>query len=471
MRRGATQSRRATDSAAGGIAASEVGGVPAAHAGAWAGRSGGVPTDALPRGGAAGHAGVGAARRGFVSIFVADGILRTAYQMGKTPALPIFAAMLGAGEFLLGLVVSVSTLTGILVKPLAGYFSDRHGRLAWLFAAAALFIALPFAYPFVETPEQLFALRLVHGLATAIFGPVSLAIVAEMAGRGRALRFGIFGMSRSLGYMLAPVAAAFLLTKMQPQTLFAITGGVAAIALLPLAIVGGASSAGAPRPGETRDEQETREARGKGGQGAWLGDLVSSLGAAARRPAIWIAGGIEMIVNVASYAIRAFLPVHIIAGGQGGSEILLAGLFFTVQEAAHMLARAPGGLAADRFGRVPVICAGMTVMAFALVTLPALDGGFVIVSAVFIGLAHGLVFPASQAFIADQTHRMMGTGMGLYGALRNLGKVAGPLAAGGIMLHAGFGVMATGLGVFMFAAAVAIGGLRLAVRAAPRNVR
>ena len=45
----------------------------------------------------------------FARIFAADAIVRSAYQMGKTPVLPLFAAMLGASDILLGLVVSVST--------------------------------------------------------------------------------------------------------------------------------------------------------------------------------------------------------------------------------------------------------------------------------------------------------------------------------------------------------------------------
>ena len=65
-------------------------------------------------------------------IFVADLIARSAYQMGKTPLLPIFAATLGADGAFLGLIVSVSTFTGIISKPLFGILSDRWGRRIWL---------------------------------------------------------------------------------------------------------------------------------------------------------------------------------------------------------------------------------------------------------------------------------------------------------------------------------------------------
>ena len=112
-------------------------------------------------------------------ITAADFMVRTAYQMGKTPLLPIFAAGLGANATFLGLIVSVSTLTGMLLKPIFGLLSDRWGRWIWLLVGTLLFIGIPFLYQLIHTPEELLFLRLVHGLATAIYGPVTVAWVME----------------------------------------------------------------------------------------------------------------------------------------------------------------------------------------------------------------------------------------------------------------------------------------------------
>lgn len=363
----------------------------------------------------------------FARIFAADAIVRTAYQMGKTPVLPLFAAMLGASDILLGLVVSVSTLTGIVVKPIVGFLSDRQGRRIWLLISAGLFIIMPFAYLVVRTPEELFALRLVHGLATAIFGPVSLALVAEMAGRRRATRLGVFGLARSVGYLLAPVSAAFLLTHMSPQLLFMLTGIIAAIALVPLlALEGGKAGHMAVKAGHGHSPRDL------------FASFAAALNSASRRPAIWVAGSLEMMVNMAAYAVKAFLPLHILAASQSGHALILAGLFFTVQEGAHMLMRTPGGMVADRYGRLTVIGIGVLVMAGGLFALPWLQGDMVILGAVALGAAQGLVFPASLAFVADQSATGMGTGMGLYGAMRNLGKVLGPVIGGIIMTVGSF---------------------------------
>lgn len=81
---------------------------------------------------------------GLLKISAADFIVRTAYQMGKTPLLPLFAASLGANATFLGLIVSVSTLTGMLLKPIFGFLSDRWGRWIWLLAGTLLFAGIPF---------------------------------------------------------------------------------------------------------------------------------------------------------------------------------------------------------------------------------------------------------------------------------------------------------------------------------------
>ena len=77
--------------------------------------------------------------------------------------------------------------------------SDRQGRRVWLLAGTAFFVLMPFLYRFVSSPEQLMLIRVFHGLATAIYGPVTLASIAELRASGVAERLGWFGIARSGG--------------------------------------------------------------------------------------------------------------------------------------------------------------------------------------------------------------------------------------------------------------------------------
>jgi hypothetical protein len=58
----------------------------------------------------------------------ADFVVRTTCRMGKTPPLPLYAAALGASDLMIGRVVSISTLTGLLSKPLSNLQEPRHAR-------------------------------------------------------------------------------------------------------------------------------------------------------------------------------------------------------------------------------------------------------------------------------------------------------------------------------------------------------
>jgi len=91
------------------------------------------------------------------------------YNMVRMPVLALFAEHLGAGPERIGLIVSVSTLTGVLLKLPSGALSDIYGRQFLLRIGVVAFGLPPFLYLFITDLNSLTALRFVHGLATAIF--------------------------------------------------------------------------------------------------------------------------------------------------------------------------------------------------------------------------------------------------------------------------------------------------------------
>ena len=108
--------------------------------------------------------------RRFFTLCAVDFSARTSYNMARTPILPLFAAVLGAGPAMVGLIVAASTITGIFLKAPAGAISDHLGRRRTLLSGAAVFGLMPFFYLLVVHDWQLLPIRLVHGLATARAG-------------------------------------------------------------------------------------------------------------------------------------------------------------------------------------------------------------------------------------------------------------------------------------------------------------
>ncbi len=357
---------------------------------------------------------------GLLKISTADFIVRTAYQMGKTPLLPLFAASLGANATILGLIVSVSTLTGMLLKPIFGFLSDRWGRWIWLLTGTLLFAGIPFLYPWVTTPEELLILRLIHGLATAIYGPVTIAWVIEQGhqqgnfARNRAERLGWFGMARSGGYLLGPTIAAALLLVFEPSTVFTLIGLLSSTALLPVLLL--KKTAPAKIPCFTLGQQ-----------------TKSAFQAGIKTPELWLAGSLECVIYLGIYATKTFLPLYAL---ESGISILWVGLFFSAQELFHLIGRPFGGRLSDRLGYLPVAAFGMLLAAISLGLLPLANNPLsLLILAIGFGLSQALIFPSTLALYAEKMDtRHTGTGVGMIGALKNSAKVAGPIL-GGLLIN------------------------------------
>lgn len=391
----------------------------------------------------------------FLLLMLADFLARSAYQMGKTPLLPIFAASLGASGAFLGLIVSVSTVTGLFLKPLFGILSDRWGRRVWLLIGAGFFAFMPFLYRFIQTPEQLLAIRLAHGLATAIYGPVTLAYIAELSrNKKTAEDIGWFQLARSGGYIVGPALAGWLLLSLDAAAVFTIIGLISCAVFLPILSLP-----------ETR---ETERRKRKGGAALarppLLKHIKNAIGDGGRTPAVWLTGGLEAITFIALYTLKAFLPIYAL---DAGVSIALVGLYFSLNEAAHVLGKPFCGRLGDRWGYLPAISLGMLLLAAALPLVPVLDQGpLFLLPAALMGLAQALIFPAAIALVSNRiSPAHLGAGMGLIGMLQNFGKVAGPVLGGLAIMTLGYEATLISLSVMLALGTVSIWGLF-----APRNL-
>ena len=82
----------------------------------------------------------------------------------------------------------------------------------------------------VYSPEGLFGLRVVHGLATAITGPVALAFVAEGEPKGVGEKLGWFGLARHAAYIVGPALGGWLMLVVDSVNIFTIIGILSSLA-------------------------------------------------------------------------------------------------------------------------------------------------------------------------------------------------------------------------------------------------
>ena len=349
-----------------------------------------------------------------ITLVLASFLARFGYQMARSPVLPRFAQDLGAAPEMLGLIVAASTITGVVIKLPAGALSDVLGRKRMMLLGCLFFAAPPFLYPFVYSASALLALRFLHGFATAIFGPVASAYVADLSEQGRGEKLGWFAAAGDLGSTVGPLLSGLILFYTASYTtIYLIVGG---LGLLPLLMV-------LRLPDDERPHVIGSTLGARSGQ-FWSGiqEVLSS-------HTVVLASALEAAMYVGYGAFLGFFPPYARGIGLNDAQI---GLVMGVQLATTMLAKPLSGRLSDRLGRKPMILAGLFLCAVMLPVIPMQTSLWLLLPvSALLGLGVAIVTPSTTALVADLVAAgRMGSAMGVFGTIWDTGEAAGPILAG-----------------------------------------
>ncbi len=354
------------------------------------------------------------AARSFAILCTIGVLCFISYNMVRMPVLALFAQRLGAGPEAIGLIVSVSTLTGVLLKLPSGALSDIYGRTLLLRIGVLAFGLPPFLYPFVHEPETLTLLRLVHGLATAIFAPSALATVAHLYQARRGAAMGTYTACTQSGALLGPLIGGWLVVAMGFNEAFLTAGGFGLLAVLLFFSLHIAEPP--PRIAEKGLAPVLRE--------MWNGFVI-----VARNRRVLVTSATDGAKMIANGALMAFLPLY---GASVGLTPWQTGLLFSVQALTSFFSKPVMGRVSDRVGRTPLILTGLLICAGTFVAIPHVSWlfGLLILASGF-GFGEAVVTSSTAAFVADLSAlKQLGAAMGMQGTIGDIGHAAGPLLAG-----------------------------------------
>jgi DHA1 family multidrug resistance protein-like MFS transporter len=359
----------------------------------------------------------------FLAVLTASCLGRLSYQMARSPVLPRFAESLGAAPELIGIIVAASTVTGVLFKLPAGALSDILRRRRVMLLGAVFFAVPPFVYPFVTDAGPLLVLRFLHGFATAIFAPVASAYVAGLAEARRGARLGWFSSANDLGATAGPLIGGLILYATASFAASYLLVGVLGVLALGMALL--------------VPEAETKTTPAESSLIERAAEFRDGLRDVLTIPAVLTAAAVEATMYLGFGAFLGFLPLYArnVGLNDGAIAVVLA-----LQLTIALLAKPLTGNMSDRLGRKPVIVLGLFASAAALPLIFRMTSFAGLLAVVpLLGLGVAAVTPATNALIADLVAaRRLGTGMGVFGTIWDIGEAAGPIVAGILIGQIGY---------------------------------
>ena len=377
-------------------------------------------------------------RRAFFFICIIGLFSYFSYNLIRTPLLPLFARDLGAAPAFIGMVVAASTLTGVFVKLPAGIVADMVGRRTILLAGVLVFSLLPFVYIWVHQVWELVAVRFIHGFATALFAPVSMAVVAELHPEKRGEYLGWYFSSTQAGKLLGPMAGGFLLGYAGFTQTFILCG---LLGILPLALMlrmpGGNHLLRPPSRRAVFPDYPPVDRSGHGRVVRQMGRFLQEIKQVGADRKVLVVSAMEAVQMLAAGALMAFLPIYGLDVGLTAAQV---GLLFGIQGSAALVSKPLMGRLSDRVGRRPLVVLGLLISASTFAMIPAVTGfGALFFLAAGFGLGEAIVISSTSAFVADLwRERSLGPAMGAYGTIMDIGHASGPILAGVLITALGY---------------------------------
>jgi DHA1 family tetracycline resistance protein-like MFS transporter len=320
-----------------------------------------------------------------------------------------------------GISATAFSLAALVAAPIMGVLADRFGRRRLLIGSLAVHSLVCLGYLLAPTGSTFIAVRALAGGLTAGLVPATISMVGDLSPpgeRGRWIGF-VTGWS-GIGFVLGPPLGGWIYDRWGVSAPF-LAGAVAhtlafliAVWLIPDPALGAV-----PKPESVPGTVKERAGMRARLFSAWI--------AMSRPYHTWVV--LALISFVAVFAWRFVEPqfhfyLYDVLGWTGAQF----GLAIAAYGALLVLAKTTLGALSDRWGRGPLLAAGLVIHAAQYAALIATDSFLWIGLGIALsGLGEGLFMPALNAFFLDITPKpYRARAIGFKESVFALGGLAGP---------------------------------------------
>ena len=328
-----------------------------------------------------------------------------------SPLMPIYAQNLGATGIWLGLIFAGFSLARAIFMPIVGKISDKHGRKQFITGGLLLYTIISLLYIAANSVWTLTLVRFIHGFASAMVIPITMAYVGETAKEGKeGRRMGMFNIAFFLGMGSGPLIGGILHDTYGFNSVFIAMAVLTGISfLLTLFLL--------PNVNIHKQSKKKKHISFKK---IFASDTLKGL-------------LIYRFVNAMGRGgVMSFMPlmahkIHITASGIG--VILTTNIVF--------MAALQGlfGILADKWNKFALVVTGASIGALGLTLIPLANNFWTFMGlALIMGFGGAMSMPAATAINVKIGSRYgMGTSMGLFNTAMSVGMIFAPLISGVVM--------------------------------------
>lgn len=351
-----------------------------------------------------------------LALMTCNVVLMSASYTMLIPFLPIYLKNdLGASPESLniwtGAIFAISFAVCAVMAPIWGKMADSKGKKLMLIRSSSLIALTYFLGALVQTPFQLFLVRILQGFAAGLW-PASLALTSAYTPANKVgISMGVMQSANICGGILGPLFGGVLAESFGIRTSFFISAGaLCAITLVTIFFI--------KEPPKAQDQKDK---------------AVVSYGELLKRNGIMILLIATGLTNMVILLLQPILTLYI--GELRGTDenlILISGLVFSLSGFA-------GAIAAPIWGRKGQAIGFYRTMVTALIAAGILIAAQYIPNTLVpfailqfcVGLGFSGIFPSANAMIVNLTSPLeRGSAFGMLFSSQQIGGAIGPLIGG-----------------------------------------